>query len=233
MKKAKKAKGTKLDRIATQIRVALKRETINILEIGHLLIKSREHLEHGEWQAWLAKNFNLTYRTARRYESAAEYADKNATVSHFANLSPTVLYQLADSCYSGREEAAILTAAHKRRIDEDAADVICAELTPPKSTKGGDDQANDDDDNDDDDTEDQETKAILDGPPPAVPPPAPNPPPADFALADFDKAIGTLNRLKTKSPAQFTETAHSVEALESVEAFLHAVKIFRQREQQK
>jgi hypothetical protein len=56
-----------------------------------------------------------------------------------------------------------------------------------------------------------------------VPPPAPNPPPTDFALRDFDQAISTLKRLKTKSCTQFAKTVHSADDLESVETFVHSV----------
>ena len=61
MTKAKniKAPPTELDRIATRLRTALRRETTNIIEIGNLLIESRKHLDHGEWQPWLAEHFDL------------------------------------------------------------------------------------------------------------------------------------------------------------------------------
>jgi hypothetical protein len=62
-----------------------------------------------------------------------------------------------------------------------------------------------------------------------VPPPAPNPPPTDFALRDFDEAINTLNRLKTKPSAQFAQTTHSADDLLSVEAFIHAVEGLRRQ----
>jgi hypothetical protein len=93
---------TKLDRIAAQIHTVLKRATKDVIEIGKLLIKSRALQEHGEWQSWLAKNFDLTYRTAHNYVAAAEYVarkGKSETISHFANLSPTVLYELAGGDY--------------------------------------------------------------------------------------------------------------------------------------
>jgi len=232
MRKVKKTKApqrrTKLDQIAAQVRTALRSQTKNVIEIGKLLIESRKHLEHGEWQDWLVKNFDLSYRTALNYVGAAEYVarkGKSETVAHFANLSPTVLYWLAEGgYYNEQEEAAILTATRERRVDEDAADAICEKLAPPDDADDADDQ---DDDGGDDTAaaaaEDPEIAAILDGPPPAVPPPAPNPPPPDFALRDFDEAISTLNRLKTKLPTQFAETIHSANDLEMVEGFLRAV----------
>jgi hypothetical protein len=95
MKKAKKAprrKITELERIAAQLRTMLRRDTTSVIEKGKLLLRSRELLadEHGQWMPWLAENFDLSYRTALRYVSAAEYVAKSDTVADFANLSPTV-----------------------------------------------------------------------------------------------------------------------------------------------
>jgi hypothetical protein len=226
---------TALDRLAAQLRSALKCETTNIIEIGNLLIESRKHLEHGDWQEWLAKNFDLSYRTARRYESAAEYVAsklKCATVAllNFENLSPSVLYSLAaGGQYSEQEEAAILAATREGRVDEDAAEAIRWKLEQLAYAAAADDAAAAADAQEDDDEttarEDPEITAILDGPPPAVPPPAPIPPPPDFALQDFDQAISALKRPMTKPAAQFAQTIHSTEDLENVEDFIYAVKM--------
>jgi Protein of unknown function (DUF3102) len=126
MKKARKAKAstrkTTLDRLAAKLRTALRRETTDIIEIGNLLIESRKYLEHGASQPWLSENFDLSYHTALNYVSAAEYVarkSKSEMVLHFENLSPTVLYRLAAGHYSEQEEAAILDATRKRRVDQD------------------------------------------------------------------------------------------------------------------
>src|SRR5262245_62772064 len=79
-------------------------------------------------------NFDLSYRTEIRYVSAAEYVEresKSDTVSLFANLSPTVLYGLAAGHYNEQEEAAILAAARKGRVDQEGALAICKALAPP------------------------------------------------------------------------------------------------------
>src|SRR5262245_27400621 len=162
-----KAPQRELDQIAAKLRSALQRQTKNIIEIGDLLIKSREHLDHGEWQRWLAENFDLSYRSALRYEATAKYvARKSDTVSDFTNVAPTVLYRLADGGYTEQEEAEILGQAKiGHRIDQDQAWQICEAL------------ALDDDDDDDGDSdtaepvvaEDPDVAAILDGPPPMPP----------------------------------------------------------------
>jgi hypothetical protein len=220
-----------LDRLAAKLRTALGRETANVIEIGKLLIESRKLLakQHGEWQPWLEKNFDLSYRTAIRYVSAAEYVEresKSDTVSLFANLSPTVLYGLAAGHYNEQEEAAILAAARKGRVDQEGALAICKALAPPDDDDT--DDADDQEDGGEDDAEkappDPEIEAILAaGTDPAVPPPAPIPPPINFALRDFDDAVGTLKRLMTKSAAQFGDTAHTVEDLKKVRDFIRAV----------
>jgi hypothetical protein len=240
MKKAKKTKRpirkTALDRIVARLRAALRRETKNVIEIGKLLIESREHLEHGEWQPWLAENFDLSLRTAQNYFAAAEYVarvkSKSATVADFNNLSPTVLYWLAaGQMYNEQEEAAILAAAKSgKRVDQDAAEAICEALAPADdddaedADDGGEDSAGDSgEDSSEDAAEDPEIAAMLDGPPPAVLPPAPIPPPPDFALRDFDDALSTLKRLMTKPSAQFASTIHNADDLEKIEDFIRAV----------
>ena len=241
MTKAKKTKvpqrPTELDRIVKQLRTVLRRRTSDVVLAGNLLIRARKLFanEHGEWLPWLAENFDLSPRTAQRYIAAAEYVarkGKSDTVSYFANLSASVLYELAEGHFDERVEAAILAEARKRRIDEDAMWAIHEKLAPA-------DDDNDDDDDDDDDADDQEdgdegrhdsggekdaeSEAILDGPSPAVPPPAANQPPTNFALRDFDQAIAALKRLLTKPSAEFAGTAYSAEDLEHVADFIRAV----------
>jgi hypothetical protein len=170
----------------------------------------------------------MSYRSAINYCHAAEYVARKseiATVANFANVAPTVLYRLADGGYTEQEEAEILAQAKAgERVDQDAADAISEKLAPPDDA----DDANEQDDDRGDDieaaaAEDPEIGAILHGPPPAVPPPAPPPPPTDFALRDFDRAVGTLRRLVTKSPVQFDGTTHTVDDLEMVKSFIRAV----------
>ena len=230
MRKAKNTKApqrpTELDRIVTQLRAILRRRTSDVVKAGNLLIKARKLFakEHGEWLAWLAENFDLSPRTAQRYVAAAEYVQKRH-VSHFANLSASVLYRLAEGDFDERVEAAILAEACKHRVGEDAMWAICEKLAPPDDDDD-DNDGQDDDGGDDTEAaaaEDPEIAAIFDGPPPSPPPPAPNQPPTDFALRDFDQAISDLKRLMTKPSAQFARTIHSGRDLENVASFIRAV----------
>ena len=228
MSKAK-ARKTALDQIVTQLRTILRRETADVVLAGKLLIESRQHLKHGEWQPWLAENFDLSYRTAVNYCDAAEYAEQKCNVADFGNLAPTVLYALAAGHYNPEEEAAILAATHKGRVDQTRASAICDELLPPEPEEIEPDAADADADADADDdgdideaAEDPEITAILDGPPPDVLP-APPPSPPNFMLRKFDQAIAVLQRLMTRSSAQYANSNHNVSDLENVEGFIHAV----------
>jgi hypothetical protein len=237
VKKAKKTKAsareTALDRLAARVRAALRRESENVIEIGNLLIKCREHLEHGEWQPWLAENFDLSLRSAQNYYTAAEYVaratkGKSATVADFENLAPTVLYRLAGGHYDEREEAEILAEAKAgKRVDQDKAWAIREALAPAAAddddAEGGDAEDGGEEGGDDGAEVDAESEAILDGPPPEVPPPAPNAAPPDFALKAFDQAIGALKPLVTKPSADFAGTIHGADDLEKIESFIRAV----------
>ena len=177
MKKRKvKTQRSKLNQIAAKVRRILRRDTINVVEIGKLLLQSRGLLadEHGQWQPWLAKNFDLSYRTALNYCGAAEYvASKNATVALFRNLAPTVLYGLHEGKYSEQVEAEILAEAKAgKRVDQGRALAICERCAPapaPADADDGDDVDDDDQDDADDAAEDDDAEReigkLLDGPP--------------------------------------------------------------------
>ena len=236
MRKAKKTKvpqrRTELDQIVTQLHTILRRDTTSIIEKGKLLLRSRKLLadEHGEWQSWLVENFDLSLRTAQNYCAAAEYVarakSKSATVADFSNLSPSVLYWLAAGHYNEQEEAAILAAARKKRVDHDAALAICEALAPPDNDDAddGDDQDQDDGDQDDGDdgaAENPEITAIIARGSEVQP--TENLPPTNFALRAFDQAISELKKLRTKRAAEFTGTIHNENDLEIVADFIRAV----------
>ena len=229
MKKGKKTKAstrkTGLDRIVAQLRTMLRRETTDVILAGNLLIESRKHLEHGEWQPWLVENFDLSLRTAQNYVAAAEYvAQIGNVVADFSNLAPTVLYALAAGHYNTEEEEAILTATHKGRIDQTRASAVCDALAPPPTADDADDDdAADHDGGDAEAAEDPESTAILDGPPPDVPPPAPIAPPPHFALQAFDEAVTALKKIMTRPAVQFAATVHAGD-LEGVESFIRAIR---------
>jgi hypothetical protein len=220
-------KRTELDRITAQLRTVLRREITDIVLIGDLLIKARKHLDHGEWQPYLVENFDLSIRTAQRYEAAAKYAACKKQIGHesdFTNLSATVLYRLAEGGYTEQEEAEILAQAEAgNRIDQNRAWAICKKIASSDDDSGDDPDADTDADAPDDDAQ-AGAEAILDGPPPVLPPGSSEQlAPANFALRDFDQAIGTLKRLQTKPSKEFAGTSHDARDLESIESFIRAV----------
>src|SRR5262249_16148492 len=114
-------------------------------------------------------------------------------------------------------------------VGEDAMWAICEKLAPPDDDDDGHDHGGDDhhDDGGDDGgpaAAEDEIAAIFDNPPTPPAGSSENLAPTDFALRDFDQAIGVLKRLKTKSAAQFASSTHSADDLEAVESFLPAVK---------
>ena len=227
MKKTKNSKSNReiaLERLAHDLRVALRQETANIIFIGDLLIESRKLFadEHGEWLPWLEENFDRSERSAHRYVAAAEYvAAKSATVADFTNLAPTVLYELAADDYSVEEEAAILAATHEGRVDQTRASAICMQLIRLRQPPALPSPSDADHEAVAAAAEYSEFIATPDGPPPAVPPAVPSATP-DLTLRAFDQAVSTLKQLMTKPAARFAGSIHAGD-LENIESFIHAV----------
>jgi hypothetical protein len=216
-----KAHTTTLDEIAEKVRAALKNESGAILEIGNLLIQSRQHLDHGDWQSWLAENFSFSYRTAARYVKAGEYAlAKSDTAADLRNLSPVLLYRLSEGdFYTEAEEAAILAKTKQgARIGTTVADEICAGLGPPV-----DDELETESPPVDalEQGDDSEIEKILDGLPPELP--APEPAVVNHMLPAFDLAVKRLLELRTKPLAKFIGSEHSADNVTTAANFLHEV----------
>ena len=85
--------GRDINVIANELKIALKRETTDIVVIGDLLMEAQEQIEHGEWLTWLKSNFGSSIRTAQNYMEAARFASKYAPVAHL-KLRPSALYFL-------------------------------------------------------------------------------------------------------------------------------------------
>jgi hypothetical protein len=222
------ARKSQLDQLEGKLHTALGRQTKSIIEIGELLLKCRELLEHGEWMDWLRNHFDLSQRTAQNYCEAAEYVASKGKLATVANLAPTLLYKLAAAGdYSEQQETAILEATHKGRVDLTRADEICQALVPPEPQEPEEEAEEPEDEDDKKDPD--EIKKILDGPPPDVPPPAPIAPPINFALRAFDQAVTELKKLVTKKGVKFVTTTHTTDDLEKVLALIQSVLEARER----
>jgi hypothetical protein len=78
---------------ALDIKPRLKRAARDIFAVGARLNEVKDLLPHGQWLQWLAEEFDLSDRMARRFMHVAErLVDKSDNLS---NLSPSVLYLLA------------------------------------------------------------------------------------------------------------------------------------------
>jgi Protein of unknown function (DUF3102) len=97
-----------LDAITVDIH---KHERTNIVAVGKFLNEAREACEHGEWCAWLEKEFEWSSTTADRFRAVADLVSKTPVVGEL-QLTPTTLYALTEL----EEEAlpAVIDALAKR-----------------------------------------------------------------------------------------------------------------------
>jgi hypothetical protein len=207
--------------VASELQVALKRETRNFIVIGDLLIEAKEKLDHGEWLPWIEVNFGSSDQTAERYMNAARLAAKFPTVRNL-KLRPTVLYLLGgklnnpDELFSPKAVEAILKAAETEWVNADRACDIARRARPPDIEKQEEKQR----------AERRalaaEAAAIPDGPPPELPPPEEAAAP-DVALQQFDRAVTMLAQVYTKPLATFAATTHEPSRIDAVVDFLRAV----------
>jgi DUF3102 family protein len=207
--------------ITTELQTALKREAIDIIAIGGLLIEARAQLKHGEWLPWLKENFGSSTHTAENYMAAAHFGAKFETVSNL-KLRPTALYRLGreldnpTGLYGRTTIKAILKAAETEWINEDRADEIARSLQPPEPPKTIEEEIAAET------AAQSEIDDILEGPPPELPP-APEATVHDVILPPFDQAVTTLAQLQTKPLASFAASTHQPHNIRAVIVFLQEV----------
>ena len=68
----------------------------NAIEVGKRLILAKAKLSHGEWQNWLADNFNLSYRMAARFMAVAERFSKVTSKSLFSQTQMVEMLSLPE-----------------------------------------------------------------------------------------------------------------------------------------
>ena len=128
-----------LQKISVQIRKFEKNTIDNVVAIGRLLHEAREQCEHGEYQAWLDREFAWSYRTCLRYSYAFDFAEKcQAGTFGNLNLSLGALHIVADPTTSDEEQAAIIKAAQDGRVTATIAEAIIHELRNPGGDAGQD-----------------------------------------------------------------------------------------------
>jgi hypothetical protein len=63
-----------IDCITSNLHLALRRETANILILGSLLCLAKKKIPHGGWRPWLKNNVSMSERSAQKCIEAAAYA---------------------------------------------------------------------------------------------------------------------------------------------------------------
>jgi hypothetical protein len=134
MKKARRA----LSAIADDLRLALKRETANIIKIGVLLVEAKDAAGHGNFLPWLKREFSMSERSAQNYMRASRFAaewSKSATIADLL-LSPSALYLLSGrksgflrGIFTPNAIAAVLKEAESRYVDDARCIAIAEAVT--------------------------------------------------------------------------------------------------------
>jgi hypothetical protein len=83
-----------LARHATEIRRLGKQVVSDVIEIGRLLVESKELVGHGDWLPWLSREFHWSDKTAERLMQVHKLSLKNDNLSNLA-IPLSGLYELA------------------------------------------------------------------------------------------------------------------------------------------
>lgn len=113
---------------AERIRTRMKRTAEDIVEIGRDLLAAKEETPHGQFEAWLASEFEMSHVTAFNFMNVAErYGGKSSTVE---DLPMRALYLLAapSTPETVREAVANGAVATTHAAIKDAVEKAKAEL---------------------------------------------------------------------------------------------------------
>jgi Protein of unknown function (DUF3102) len=133
-----------VDIITSELRLALRRGTADILNIGRLLAEAKEKIPHGEWLPWLKNEVSMSERSAQKYIKAIDFAVKYELGADL-DLSPSALFLI--SRYDQCEIAdAVIKAAEEKHLGCDQAkeiiDKTLAELNSANNAKSEDGATN-------------------------------------------------------------------------------------------
>jgi hypothetical protein len=78
---------------ASEIKMLMRRNTQDIIDIGQKLIEVKKHLGHGNFQNWLKFEFNWSISTATKFMQVAEQF-KGVNFKHL-NITASTLYMIA------------------------------------------------------------------------------------------------------------------------------------------
>ena len=114
---------------AALIKGLMRRTAEDVITIGQALIRQKEALPHGSFLPWIAAEFAMTDRTARRFMSVADvYGSKSDTVS---DLSLNAVYELASATTDVQADVErriaageIIGAADVKKLKQRAQEIV-------------------------------------------------------------------------------------------------------------
>lgn len=89
--------GKTIEELTSEIQYYLVQMGQNAIEVGKRLILAKSKLSHGEWQNWLADNFNLSYKMAAKFMQVAERFSKVSTSRLFSQSQMFEMLSLPES----------------------------------------------------------------------------------------------------------------------------------------
>lgn len=89
--------GKTIEELTSEIQYYLVKMGQNAIEAGKRLILAKAKLQHGEWQNWLADNFNLSYKMAAKFMQVAERFSKVSTSRLFSQSQMFEMLSLPES----------------------------------------------------------------------------------------------------------------------------------------
>lgn len=105
-----------LELIATELNTLLKRETVDIIKIGGLLVEAKAQLPHGKWLLWIAEHFPLSKSSVANYVRAHRFATEFPNVGNL-KVRPSALYMLASGVFNTEEIVILLKKAETEWVD--------------------------------------------------------------------------------------------------------------------
>jgi len=123
------ASSEKLAAAAARIRTLRKGLIADVIEIGRVLSECKALLVHGQWIAWLNREFQWSERTARNFIAAYELAeDKSANFADFnLNVSSIFLLAIPSTSKKARDEVFRRAEAGESVAHHEVKRIIAAE----------------------------------------------------------------------------------------------------------
>src|SRR5262245_40455235 len=100
-----------LPSIVADLTTALRTRAKCTVEIGRLLLRAKDLVDHGEWLPWLKTNFPLSDRTAARYMAVAEWVEaRELKFDTLSNLDPALVNEMVHGTWWEEHEVQAVLA---------------------------------------------------------------------------------------------------------------------------